>query len=148
MFPLEIDRGVPPSSMKTSAIEVLQARDVWPTPRIQHTRSIDKDVAGIADSGAIGEISDLNIPLAPLVVPHGLRYLVSELDIFSKFIFLAKRREIFSYLLRSSVNRGPVGIGFKAESVNVGWNVAGAPRAELQVQNLRIACRKKETYPG
>lgn len=85
--------------MEQYAFIILQTRDIRPPPRIQYTRSIDEDVAGIANGVPSIVTSNLNIPVSFILVPGSFSNLMLEPAVFAKVIFVAEILKVKRYFI-------------------------------------------------
>ena len=67
--------------MHQFALEVVQAWNVWPTPLIQDTSSIDQNIAGLFDCIATDKVSTLYNPFPRFIFPLCTVYLALSLAI-------------------------------------------------------------------
>lgn len=67
--------------MQKFALEVVQAWNIWPKPLIQHTSSIDQDIAGLLNFIATDKVFNLYNPFPRFIFPLGTVYLALSLAV-------------------------------------------------------------------
>jgi hypothetical protein len=113
MSAFELDTVVPVGCVEKSSLVFVESWNGRPSPVVQNSASVDKNVTVIMDLRIVFQIGNLDIIATLLVVPVSSRNLMLWPDVVKELIFAGKRVEVAVNLLASRVNTSPVKFWFE-----------------------------------
>lgn len=124
---------IPRRTVYKSTFEIVQARDGRPSPRIQDTTRINKDMARIIQNNTFDNVLNLNVPFTSPIIPLGSNNLMRNPGLFAQVTSELEPLEIIVYLGTWGVRARPRWIGIKRPDICVRRIIARAPRIPVLV---------------